>query len=185
MICSSRFCAMDTHLDHYNHFKATRQLIATHLEPLVLQNLLDGNVIATLMFGDEFSLKDDAKRAVADDFTIRVRDVTGVARLAIRGNDFDHLSGIVDGYVMITINNDVVRQRAETGERREANGDGLRVRRQRSQKRYDHPMRASARKEKRERAKVCARRDPEHARFIFTPLIGPCVAITKKKVMRS
>jgi hypothetical protein len=104
-------------------------VIATYLEPLVLQNLLDGNVIATLMFRDKFGLENDAERAVADDFTIGVRDVTGVTGLAIRGNDFNHLSGIVDGCEMITINNDVVRQRAEMGERREAHGDGMRVRR--------------------------------------------------------
>ncbi len=54
------------------------------------------------MFGDQFGLKNSAKRAIADDFTIGVRNVTGVASLAIRGNDLDHLSGIVDGCVMIT-----------------------------------------------------------------------------------
>lgn len=54
------------------------------------------------MLGDKFGLKDDAKRAITDDFTVRVRDVTGVARFAVRGNDFDHLPGIVDGCVMIT-----------------------------------------------------------------------------------
>jgi len=54
------------------------------------------------MFGDKFGLENDTKRAIADDFTIRVRDVTGVASLAIGGNDLDHLSGIVDGCVMIT-----------------------------------------------------------------------------------
>jgi hypothetical protein len=26
-------------------------------------------------------------------------------------------------------------------------------------------------------------RDPEHARFIFTPLIGPCVAIAMRNLM--
>jgi len=65
------------------------------------------------MFGDKFRLKDDTERAVADDFAIRVRDVAGLARLSVRGNDFDDLSGIVDGCAMIRINNDVVRQRAE------------------------------------------------------------------------
>lgn len=54
------------------------------------------------MFGDKFGLKDDAKRAITDDLTVRVRDVTSVASLAVGGNDFDHLSGIVDGCVMIT-----------------------------------------------------------------------------------
>ena len=54
------------------------------------------------MFGDKFGLEDDTKRAIADNFAIRVRDVTSVAGLAIRGNDLDHLSGIVDGCVMIT-----------------------------------------------------------------------------------
>jgi len=43
-------------------------------------------------------------------------------------------------------------------------------------------MRANGRKEKRERgrASMCAE-DPEHARFIFTPLMGPCVAIAKER----
>ena len=46
-------------------------------------------------------------------------------------------------------------------------------------------MRASGRKEKRERGRagMCVE-DPEHARFILTPLMGPCVAITKKKLRR-
>lgn len=54
------------------------------------------------MFGDKFGLENDAKRAITDDFTIRVRDVTGFTGLAIGGNDLDHLSGIVGGCVMIT-----------------------------------------------------------------------------------
>jgi hypothetical protein len=54
------------------------------------------------MFGDQFGLKNYAKRAITDDFTIRVRDVTGFPGLAIRGDDLDHLSGIVDGCMMIT-----------------------------------------------------------------------------------
>ena len=54
------------------------------------------------MFGDQFGLENDTKRAIANDFTIRVRDVAGVAGLAIGGNDLDHLSGIVDGCMMIT-----------------------------------------------------------------------------------
>ena len=53
------------------------------------------------MFGDQFGLENDTKRAIANDFTIRVRDVAGVAGLAIGGNDLDHLSGIVDGCMMI------------------------------------------------------------------------------------
>ena len=85
----------------YVLFEATRQLIATDLEPFILQDLLDGDVIPILKLGDKFGLKDDAERAVADDFAVRVRDVTSVASLAIRGDDFDHLSGIVDG-CMIT-----------------------------------------------------------------------------------
>jgi hypothetical protein len=31
---------------------------------------------------------------------------------------------------------------------------------------------------------VCASEDSEHARFIFTPLMGPCVAIMKRKLGR-
>jgi hypothetical protein len=88
----------------YDLFEATRQLIATDLEPFILQDLLDGDVIPILKLGDKFGLKDDAERAVADDFAVRVRDVTSLARLAIRSNDLDHLSGIVDGCAMIRIN---------------------------------------------------------------------------------
>ena len=40
-------------------------------------------------------------------------------------------------------------------------------------------MRANGRKVKRVRASMCAG-NPEHARFIFTPLIGPCVAMMKR-----
>jgi hypothetical protein len=70
------------------------------------------------MFGDKFGLKDDAKRAITDDFTVRVRDVTSVARLAIRGDDFDHLPGIVDGCVMITS----IMTYSNTGRRGERGG---------------------------------------------------------------
>ena len=55
------------------------------------------------MFGNKLGLKDDAKRAIADDFAIRVRDVASIARLSVRGNDLDYLSGIVDGYAVITL----------------------------------------------------------------------------------
>jgi hypothetical protein len=85
------------------------------------------------MFGDKFGLKDDAKRAIADDLTIRVRDVTRVTSLAVRGNDLDHLPGIVDGWVMITSTmtySNTGRRGGERGGRARAKGGGSRVRSQ-------------------------------------------------------
>jgi hypothetical protein len=55
---------------------------------------------------------------------------------------------------------------------------------QKRDERWAHDVRASRRKEKRVRASMCTK-DPEHARFIFTPLIGPCVAIMMRKLRRS
>ena len=97
---------------------ATPNLIVTHLESLILQDLLDGYIISVVMFGDKFGLKDDAKRAITDNFTVRVRDVTSVARLAIRGDDFDHLPGIVDGCMMIAS----IMTYSNTGRRGERGG---------------------------------------------------------------
>ena len=110
----------DKNLDQFPTFEghATPNLIVTHLESLILQDLLDGNIISVVVFGDKFGLKDDAKRAITDNFTVRVRDVTSVARLAIRGDDFDHLSGIVDGCMMITS----IMTYSNTGRRGERGG---------------------------------------------------------------
>ena len=68
-----------------------------YLEPLVLQNLLDGDVL--LLFGNtkHLCLKDDAKRAVPDDLAVGVLDVFLFAGLAVRGDDFDDLGGVVEG----------------------------------------------------------------------------------------
>jgi hypothetical protein len=71
--------------------------ITTDLEPLVLQDLLDGDILSVFRLGNKLGLKDDAEGTIADNFAIRIRYVTGLAALAIGSNDFDHLSGIVDG----------------------------------------------------------------------------------------
>lgn len=70
----------------------------TNLEPFVLENLLDRNICVVLWTASESGLKDDTKRTISDDFTVGVGDVPGVARFAIRGNDFDDLAWIVYSY---------------------------------------------------------------------------------------
>ena len=54
-----------------------------HLEPLVLQDLLNSDLILPFRSRDHFGLKDDAKRAVSNDFAIGVRQVLLFARLAV------------------------------------------------------------------------------------------------------
>jgi hypothetical protein len=63
-----------------------------HLEALVLQNFLNRNIVALFHSG----LEDNAKRTVADDFTVAVRDLACLARLAVRGDDLDDLVRVVD-----------------------------------------------------------------------------------------
>lgn len=58
--------------------------LATNLEPLVLQHLLDSNLFA---IGYELGLVDDAKGAIADDLVIGVGYFSGGAGLAIAGRD--------------------------------------------------------------------------------------------------
>lgn len=70
----------------------------TDLEPLVLQDLLDCNVVGGDVFLEKFCLEDDTEGAIADDFAVGVNEVALVAGLAVRGNNLDDLAGIVDGY---------------------------------------------------------------------------------------
>ena len=64
-----------------------------NLEALVLQDLLDGNEVATLT---QLSLVDNAERSVANDFCVRVRDLSrGVRSVALCGQNCDHLTAIL------------------------------------------------------------------------------------------
>ena len=67
------------------------------LEPLVLQDLLDGDVTDGVGVLEEFCLEDDAEGAIADDFAVGVDEITGLSRLAVGSDDLDDLAGIVDG----------------------------------------------------------------------------------------
>ena len=48
----------------------------------------------TIRLSTDFSY--DAKGAIADDFAVGVDEITSVSRLAVRGDDLDHLAGIID-----------------------------------------------------------------------------------------
>ena len=68
----------------------------THLEPLVLQDLLDGNVwVAGLV--EESCLEDDTEGAVSYDLAIRIGEVLLIPALAVGGDNLDDLAGIIDG----------------------------------------------------------------------------------------
>lgn len=69
----------------------------TCLEPLVLKYFLDSNITDGVRVFEELRLEDDTKGAVADDFAVGVDKITGVARLAIGGDNLDDLARIVDG----------------------------------------------------------------------------------------
>ena len=68
-----------------------------HLESLVLQDLLDGNILTIIRARDELCLEDDAEGAVSDDLAVGVGDVTELAGLSVGGLDLDDLAGVVDG----------------------------------------------------------------------------------------
>lgn len=64
-----------------------------YLKPLVLQDLLDGHQLAGVA---EFSLVDDAERAVADDLSVRVAHLLWPVRaLAWSGHDCCYLAAIL------------------------------------------------------------------------------------------
>ena len=52
----------------------------TYLEPLVLQNALDGCV---LVRGRQFGLEDDAERPIADDLALGILEIPRFARDAV------------------------------------------------------------------------------------------------------
>ena len=54
-----------------------------HLEPLILQNFLNGDVHSILRATSELGLEYDTKRAISDDFAVCVGDVSCFARLSI------------------------------------------------------------------------------------------------------
>lgn len=63
-----------------------------YLKPLVLKDLLDGHQLSRVA---ELSLVDDAERAVADDFSVRVADFLWPVRaLAWSGHDCCYLAAI-------------------------------------------------------------------------------------------
>lgn len=73
----------------------------THLEPLVLQNLLDSNIAlrsltpVRLLLAHHPSSKYDTKRSISDNLARVVRDDLFVSRLAVRGGDGDHAVGVI------------------------------------------------------------------------------------------
>ena len=70
---------------------------SANLEPLVLQNLLDGNFLSLLRPPHKLCLEHDTKRPIADDFAVGVGKILCLARLAIRGNYLDDFVRVVDG----------------------------------------------------------------------------------------
>lgn len=69
-----------------------------HLEPLVLQNLLDGNILAILWCGNNPCLENNTEGAITDDFAMAVGYLPMITCFAIGSNDLDDFRGIVDGY---------------------------------------------------------------------------------------
>lgn len=69
----------------------------TNLEPLVLENLLDGNIVTRFRLRDELCLEDDTEGAISDDLTVGVGDVRVLASLSVGCDDFDDLPRVVDG----------------------------------------------------------------------------------------
>ena len=53
------------------------------LEPLVLQDLLDGDVTDGVGILEEFWLEDNAEGAIADDFAVGVDEITGASHTTL------------------------------------------------------------------------------------------------------
>lgn len=75
---------------------ASREGTGTHLEPLVLEHLLDGDIVVSFIVGTEtagceLGGKDDSERAVADDFGRRVGQLDLISGPAVRRDHLDHL----------------------------------------------------------------------------------------------
>jgi hypothetical protein len=62
-----------------------------YLEALVLQDALDGGVLTG---GRELGLEDDAKRAVADDFALRILHLFGLSGQAVLHLFADDFCGV-------------------------------------------------------------------------------------------
>jgi len=75
----------------------THDLKFTVLEPLVLQNLLDGDVLAFLWRRNKLCLEDYTERTIADDLAIAVRYLPMVTCFAIGSDDLDNFGRIIDG----------------------------------------------------------------------------------------
>ena len=69
----------------------------TNLEAFVLQHLLDCDILPFLWGTDEFRLKNDTERAIADDLAVGVCKVQLVATFAFGCNNFDDLVWVVNG----------------------------------------------------------------------------------------
>lgn len=69
----------------------------TDLEPLVLEDLLDRNVVFAPAGACEAGLEDDTKGAISNDFAVGVRDVFLLA-IAVACDDLDDLGRVVDGW---------------------------------------------------------------------------------------
>lgn len=70
----------------------------THLEPLILQNFLDSNILSLFGCGNYLGLENDSKGAIADDFAMAVGYLPMIARLSIGGYDLYDLRRIINGY---------------------------------------------------------------------------------------
>ena len=68
-----------------------------HLEPLILQHLLNRDVRSFLRTTGELCLENNTEGAVSDDLAVGVGDVSRFACLSIRSDDFDDLSRVIDG----------------------------------------------------------------------------------------
>ena len=68
-----------------------------HLEPLILQHLLNRDVRPFLRTTGELRLEHNAKGAISDDLAVGVGDVSRFAGLSIRSDDFDDLPRVIDG----------------------------------------------------------------------------------------
>ena len=67
----------------------------THLEPFVLQNLLDRDVTIGVIV-EQSCLENDTKGTVSDDLAVCIGDFALFSTLAIRGDDLDDLARVVD-----------------------------------------------------------------------------------------
>lgn len=69
-----------------------------HLEPLILQNLLDGDILAILWCRNNPCLEDDTEGAITDDFAMAIRYLPMITCFTIGSNDLDDFRGIVNSY---------------------------------------------------------------------------------------